>query len=151
MKFSHLSVALLLGYASQGLGQIVVPANPKKFATRPIGGSSSGGITVEPAAPNPNVRYVTHLGLSEIRQWKSADGKPLQGKLIAFEDLVIEVPKGSTEPVAPTPPAHPTVVRDGKARLMVNKKPFEVVLERLSQEDQKLIESIRIAHMNKKM
>ncbi len=127
-------------------GNPVTPATPKKFKTRSDGGGLNTGATVDPGKPeNPNVRYVTHIVLYEYRMWTSADGKPLEAKLIAFEDLVSEVPKGTAEPAMPKPPEHPTVVRNGKARLLVNKKPVEIALDRLSQQDREFIEDIKAA------
>lgn len=124
----------------------VTPATPKKFKTRSVGGGLDTGATVDPGKPvNPNVRYVTHIVLHDYRMWTSADGKPLEAKLIAFEDLVAEVPKGAAEPVLPKPPDHPTVVRNGKARLLVNKKPVEIALDRLSLQDREFIEDIKAA------
>jgi hypothetical protein len=40
-------------------------------------------------------------------------------------------------------PAQMAVVRDGKARLLVDDKPLEIPLERLSEVDQKFVETIR--------
>jgi hypothetical protein len=131
---------LLLGH---GHAQIVVPANPGKFAPRPIGGGVSPGVEVIPKQPvKPTARYVTHIVLSETRIWSSSDGRTLQGKLIAFEDLIAETPKGSTEPAIPPRPVKPTVIRTGKARLMVNNKTFEIELGKLSQADQDFISQI---------
>jgi len=105
------------------LAQLDLPANPmvtpKKFTTRPIGGGVNPGAEVEPekTAP-PTVRYTTHIVLYPYRMWSSTEGKPLEAGLIAFEDLVAEAPKGSVEPVMPQPPANPTLIRDGKIRLL---------------------------------
>ena len=148
MKTLAVSVVLLL--APHGFAQVVAPASPKKFITRPLGNTASAGATIEQVRPEDSkTRYVTHLVLSEVRQWTSSDGKPLVGKLIAFEDLVAETPKGAAAPEPPTPPEHPTVVRGGKVRLLVNQKAFEVFLARLSAEDQTLVEQTRLAHAKK--
>ena len=139
---------LALGAAT---AQIVVPASPKKFVTRPIGGNTSGGVDVIPheVAPEAKVRYVTHMVLSDDRQWTSADGKPLLAKLIAFEDLVAEAPKGAAQPTMPAPPATPTVIRGGKIRLAADKKIYELALDRLSQPDRDFVEQIRTARAKK--
>lgn len=111
-------VATLLGIllASPLLAQVEIPANPVakpgKTTARSIGGGTDSGVSIVPAKPDQ--RYVTHIVLSESRLWTSNDGKPLEAKLVAFEDLVAQAPQGSSEPVMPSPPAHPTVVRDGK-------------------------------------
>ncbi|MBC8126932.1 MAG: hypothetical protein H8M99_07285 [Gloeobacteraceae cyanobacterium ES-bin-144] len=127
-----------------------VPANPtvtpKKFSTRPIGGGVNPGASVDSSKPsNPNVRYVTHIVLHGNRMWTSNEGKPLDAKLIAFEDLVAETPKGSTEPVMPPPPENPTVTRNGKIRLLVNQKPIQIALDRLSPSDQEFIDQMKAA------
>jgi hypothetical protein len=119
---------------------------PRKFATRPIGGSVNPGASVDSATTrNPNVRYVTHMVLYENRIWTNTEGKPLEAKLLAFEDLVVETPRGAAEPVMPAPPAHPTVTRDGKIRLLVNKKPVEIALEKLSLSDREFIDQMKAA------
>jgi len=136
---------LTLGAVS---AQIVVPASPKKFVTRPIGGSTSGGVDVIPHETESKVRYVTHVVLSDERQWTSTDGKPLLAKLIAFDDLVVEAPKGA-QPDVPAPPANPSVIRNGKIRLVADKKIYELALERLSQPDRDFVEQIRAARAKK--
>lgn len=134
-----------------GSAQVVVPASPKKFVTRPIGGGSTGGVEVLPqgGTESQQVRYTTRVVLAESRPWTSTDGKTLEAKLIAFEDLVVEAPKGAPQPAAPAPPANPTVIRNGKVRLVSNQKPFELALERLSQADREFIERIRLQHAKK--
>ena len=104
-------------------------------------------MNVAPAQPAPQkVRHTTHLVVSPLRQWTSTDGRTLDAKLIAFEDLVAEVPKGAAEPVLPAPPPHPTVVQDGKIRLVGGKKPYTLPLDRLSEPDREFVEKIRAAH-----
>ncbi|MEO5915654.1 MAG: hypothetical protein ABIS50_15575 [Luteolibacter sp.] len=141
-------VALLTTSAVRA--QMDLPGNPtvtpKTFKTRAVGGGLDPGATVDPGEKaNPKVRYVTHIVLFDSRFWTSVDGKPLEAKLIAFEDLVAEAPKGSAEPVMPAPPAHPTVVRNGRIRLLVNKKPVEVALDKLSRQDQEFVDQIKAA------
>ncbi|RYD19698.1 MAG: hypothetical protein EOP88_17995 [Verrucomicrobiaceae bacterium] len=116
------------------------PLVPGKTKTRAIGGGTDSGVTVTPA--KPETRLVTYVVLSESRMWTSSDGKPLEAKLIAFEDIVVKA-EGTNAPAMPTPPANPTVVRDGSARLLVNKKPVVLSLERLSAPDREFIERIR--------
>lgn len=129
-------------------GQIVIPPMPGKTDTRPIGGGSSPGVEVLPKEV-PKVRYTTHITLSVSRLWTSTDGKLLEGKLIAFEDLVTEAPKGNQPPPAPEAPKHPTVVKDGKIRLLIRQKPVEVALSRLSQGDREFVEQTRKAYGKK--
>lgn len=119
---------------------------PKKSSARPIGGGVNTGASVDTTkTANPNMRYVTHIVLFESRRWTSVEGKPLEAKLIAFEDLVAEAPKGSTEPVMPAPPANPTVTRNGKIRLLVNQKPVEIALDRMSLSDREFIDQLKAA------
>jgi hypothetical protein len=68
------------------------------------------------------------------------------GKLIAFEDIVT---MGNAGP-APVVPKNPTVVRDGKARLLVDAKIYEVTLQSFGPEDRKFIEDTRAALAAKK-
>lgn len=141
----------LLGAAPLARAQ-VVPATPGKFTTRGVGGASGTGsatIGLAPSKPQTTVRTVTYIALSEPRQWKSTDGKSLLGKLIAFEDAVVEtkVEAGAKPPPAPAPtlPPHPTVVREGRARLLVDHKAYEVPLERLTEDDRKFVAGIQAA------
>lgn len=128
------------------ISQNIVPPQITGTETRGVGGGTSGGVQINPNRPTtPKSRYVTHMVLADARQWTSTEGKPLFGMLIAFEDLTVEVPKGEAEPVMPTPPEHPTVVQNGKIRLSIDKKIFEVPLERLSEKDRAFVEKIRVA------
>lgn len=123
----------------------VPPPPGVKIKPRSTGGGT-GGVEVIPKDEGPQkVRYTTHVVLTESRVWTSADGKPLEAKLLAFEDLVVEAVEGAPQPALPDPPKHPTVVRGDKVRLLVGKKPVEVPLARLSQPDRDFIERIRRA------
>lgn len=105
---------------------------------------------VGPARTNDEkvTRYVSQLSLSELRSWTSSDGKVIEAKLIAFEDLTVEARDGAA-PAQPEPPKHPTVVRDASVRLSVNRKPVILPLSRLSQADQEFVEKIRLQHAPK--
>ena len=141
-------IGLLLVCASCAQG--VMPTTPRRTITRPTGGGSSGGVSI--VTPDPpadtKVRHTTHIVLAESRQWTSTDGKTLQARLLAFEDLVVETPKGA-QPAAPVLPANVTVIRVGKIRLASEQKPFELALERLSQADRDFVESVNAAHAKK--
>jgi hypothetical protein len=142
--FAILSFLSALSFAG-GSAQ-VVPATPKKFVTRPIGGTTStGDVSVTPGAAPAKNRYTTHIVLADTRAWTNMDGKVIMGKLVAFEDLVVETLPGATPPT-PVPPAHPTVVRDGKIRLIISQKSSLVPLDRLSQADRDFVEKLRQAH-----
>lgn len=148
-SMNRLPAAILpgLALACACSAQVVVPANPRKFSSRSIGSGVSPGASVIPkdATTPAAVRHTTHIILYESRIWSSTDGKIIQGKLIAFEDLIVETPQGTAEPEFPPPPAKPTTIRDGKVRISVNQKPFEIPLARLSEADQELILQIQAA------
>ena len=149
MKTALSVLALLLSHGI--LGAQVVPTTPKKFATREMGtgNNAQAGVSVAPSKP-ATVRTVTYITLSAPRQWLSSDGRSLLGKLLAFEDFVIETTAGQPAPPMPELKAPPTVVKDGKARLMVGDTPFEIALEKLSAGDREFIEKIREALARKK-
>lgn len=141
------SALLLLGTAT-AMAQIVIPATPKNFTKRVEGsGGASIGPGLAPSTPKPPpiVRTTTYFTLSDSRQWTSTDGKPLLAKLVAFEDIIIETQGNQAPATLPAMPASPTVVRDGKARLLSGNKPYEIPLDRLSQPDRDFIEGIRAA------
>jgi hypothetical protein len=130
----------------------VIPATPKKFGKRSVSNSGpsgasittdGGSINLGPTTPaSTKVLYTTHVTLSEPRQWKSTDGKSLLGRLIAFEDITTQIERGAPAPPF-SPPANPTVVKEGKARLLIDMKPYEMPLDRLSQTDREFVEKIR--------
>ena len=128
--------------------QVAIPATPKKFDTQRIGDAASGGSTVNaaPVKPPPIVKTITHIVLGEPRQWKMTDGKSYLGKLIAFEDIVVV----GNAPATLTVPKNPTVVREGKARLLLESKPYEVPLQNFGAEERKFIEETRAALTVKK-
>jgi hypothetical protein len=147
MKLFTLIVTLLSGHA---LAQ-VVPAHPDRFTNRPTGGASTGGVEVLPkdrSAPQ-TARYITHIVLSTNRFWTSTDGKLVEGKLIAFEDMITEAPQGAEPPPNPTPPETPTVVREGEIRLLIKNKPVLVMLSRFSAGDLEFVEQVRKAYTRK--
>lgn len=129
--------------------QVDFPGNPtvgpKKYTTRSVGGGTDPGAKLEGPTEAAPVRYTTYVVLFDSRWWTNREGKPLEAKLIAFEDLVGEAAKGSPEPKMSAPPAHPTVVRDGRIRLLVNRKPVEVALASLSQQDQEFVAQVQEA------
>lgn len=136
-----------LGWATTA-GAQVVPATPGKFKIRPLGESaSSAGVTTTPPKPPETLyRQVTYIALGQPRQWRSTDGKSLLGKLIAFEDVEVVTRNAAPDPAAkPAMPPQLTVVRDGRARLLVNSRPFEIALDRLVAEDRDYIQAARQA------
>lgn len=146
MKAIYLAGFFGLWISTPVISQVVVPAHPKKFTTRPLGNGGGVAVDVQPREPTKSVvRYVTHIILFDDRMWTSTEGKPLSGKLIAFEDLVAETPKGAAAPVMPSAPEKPTATRGGKIRLLVNKKPVEVALARLSESDREFVSQIEAA------
>lgn len=129
--------------------QVDFPGNPlvgpKKYTKREVGGDPEAGVSVAAPAGSEMAKYVTHIVLYDVRFWTSVEGKPLAGKLIAFEDLVAQAPKGAPPPEMPAPPEKPTLVKDEKIRLLVDKKPVEIPLERLSWQDREFIDGIQAA------
>jgi hypothetical protein len=143
-----LHAAVVLAFAgSLPLAAQVTPATPTKFDTRRLGDAASGGSAVNAVQPRlqPIVRTTTHIVLGDPRQWKMSDGKFFVGKLIAFEDIVME---GNVVPVAV--PKNPTVVRNASARFLVNAKVYELALDRLGADERKFIEDTRAAIAAKK-
>lgn len=152
MKGSLMGLLAGLVLVCASAAQVVVPASPKRMVTRSTGGSTTTGevsISSSDGSAEQKVRYTTHVVLADARQWTSADGRTLQAKLIAFEDLVVETPKGAPQPAAAAPPATITVIRDGKIRLVSTQKPFELALDRLSQDDREFVARISAAHAKK--
>jgi len=146
---SRWTLAALLCISSLS-AQTDFPSNPtvgpKKYTTRKTGGGVDPGAAIESqTTENPNVRYVTHIVLYQNRWWTNTEGKLVEAKLIAFEDQVADAPKGAAEPKFSAPPSQPTVVRDGKVRLLVSQKPVELALEKLSPQDREFVEQIRAA------
>lgn len=134
--------------------QVINPTTGKKFETRELNGSGgSGGVSINAAtnpAPPTKTKLTSYFLLGDARQWKNKDGRSLLGTIIAFEESVIEFdaanPTAAREAVEKAPPAKlpdkPTLIRDGKVRLMVNKKPVEVSLDLLSDDDRKYVEDL---------
>ena len=124
-----------------GLAQTATPGTPGKFKPRAIGDSTSGGVQILPKeAETPRkARYTSYITLSVSRQWTSTEGKLVEGKLIAFEDMTVEGVQGAAPPTAPEPPKSPTVTRAEKIRLLVDRKPVELPLSRLSQGDRDFV------------
>ena len=146
MKPLTSAILLVLGSLPVLAQTVDIPGNPmvtpKNFKTRAVGGGMDTGTKVD-APKEAKARYVTHVVLFEKRFWQNTEGKPLEAKLLAFEDLTAEGVKGGPPPAMPTPPAKPTVVRDGKIRLLVNQKPVLVALASLSTADQEFIRDIQ--------
>lgn len=136
-------VLLMLASFSTATAQ-VVPTTPGRFKLKPFGETgSTSGVTTMPKPVETTYRQITYIALSQPRQWKSTDGKSLLGKLIAFEDIVVESKKAAPDAKAePAMPGRITVVRDGKARLLVNSKPYEVSLDRLGEDERNFVKAI---------
>ena len=126
-----------------------IPANPlvKPPVRNPANAVSKGGFdggdagaTIRPSQVKPSVQQTTYITLGESRQWTSVEGKVIVGKLIAFEQ---SIQKTVDENAPPPDAAQVTVVREGKARLLVKSKPVELALDRLSEPDRAFIEKIR--------
>jgi len=137
----------------------VVPTTPTKFGKRNLGASttsstssvtsSGGSASTGVAVPKTEttVRTITYITLSGSRQWKSDDGRPLIAKLIAFEDMVVETLKSdpASTTTMPKQAGKPTVIKDGKVRLLAANTPHEVALDRLSLADREFIGTVQRA------
>ncbi len=148
------ALLILLAMTAPLSAQVILPTTGSKFDTRTINGSGgNSGVSVNNAtkpAPPTKTKLTSYFLLGEPRQWKSTDGKSLLGTIITFEESVLEFdaanPAAAREAVAKAPPAKmpakPTLIREGKVRLLVNQKPVEVPMERLSEEDRKYVEDL---------
>jgi hypothetical protein len=135
--------------------QVVVPTTPTRFGKRQIGGGAGNGtaeVNATIAPKESTARVVSYFAMEAPRQWKSTDGKSLLGSLIAFEESVVVVTganaaaaaSSAQSSTAPKPPEKFTIIRDGKVRLLVNQKPFEIPLDRLAEEDR-----LHVTHLDK--
>lgn len=126
----------------------VTPTTPQSFKIKPVGESASAGATVAPSAV-PAVKQTTYVTLGSPRQWKSADGNSRIGTLIAWEQSVLTIPvtdKNNPAAGKATPPSiagKPTIVRDGKIRLLIERKAYEVPLDRLGSDEQDYIQKFQ--------
>ncbi len=148
------ALLLVFALAMPLSAQVVNPTTGKKFETRTINGSGgNSGVSINNTAnpaPPTKTKLTSYFMLGEPRQWKSTDGRSLLGTIITFEESVIEFdaanPAAAREAVEKAPPAKlpdkPTLIRDGQVRLLVNKKPVEVPLERLSADDRKYVDDL---------
>jgi hypothetical protein len=145
------ALLILFAMAAPLSAQVILPTTGKRFDTRTINGNSGVNINnaAQPAPPT-KTKLTSYFMLGDPRQWKSTDGRSLLGTIITFEESVIEFdaanPAAAREAVEKAPPAKmpakPTLIREGKIRLLVNKKPVEIPLERLSDEDRKYVEDL---------
>lgn len=142
-----LAMVIVTGcFVVPAFAQYDIPMPPGvKMKPRTTGGGQGGVEVIPRDGSRQKQRITTHLILSELRSWTSTEGKVLEAKLLAFEDLVLEGIVGEAAPANPEPPAQVTVVRDGKVRLLVGGKAVELALSRLSQEDRDFIERVRKA------
>ena len=125
----------------------VVPTTPTKFNTKPVGAATStNGTTINPPATVTSIRQVTYLTLTPLRQWNSTEGKSLMGKLIAWEETVTTT-RGTATPATESAAitTKPTVVRNNKARLLIETKAVEVPLDRLAAEERQFIQDLQSA------
>jgi len=145
-NFPMFAAGLLVVLPCAVLAQ-AVPTTPTKFNTKPVGSATgTTGATINPPATVTSIRHVTYLTLSPLRQWNSTEGKSLMGKLIAWEETVTNT-RGTTTPATESAPMtrKPTVVRNNKARLLIDTKAVEVPLDRLAAEERKFIQELQSA------
>ena len=107
-------------------GAIYLASATKRCIVKCVTDSPPEGLPAAPAgaATSSQVKYNV---LSEVRAWEDAQsGKKVTGQLIAFEDAA------NTS----------TIVRDGKVRLLVGQKVFELPLDRLTPNDQEFVKKL---------
>lgn len=131
--------SVLLATGPGGAQTVSGGGGPRSLDRDAIPGGSSGAEIKPP--PTPVRRATTYITLSPDRVWKNKEGKEVTGKLIAHEDMVVELAPGQ-EAVAAKPVEQPTVIKDGKVRLLVGKRPTSVAFDQLSSEDQSEIRRI---------
>lgn len=144
---SIFSVSLLMLLPVLASAQ-VTPTTPTSFSIRPVGNTAEVGATVSKTSV-PAVKQTTYITLCPARQWISADGKSKIGQLIAWEQSVAVVAVTSTaaKPETTPPPltGKPTVLRDGKVRLLIDHKPYEVPVDRLNEDARTYISQLQAA------
>jgi hypothetical protein len=108
-------------------GAIYLASATKRCLVKCVSDAPPSGIPATPeGVASSNKKGPAEL--SEVRTWQDAQsGSKVTGKWIAFED-------------AAGPSA---MVRDGKIRLLVGQKTFELPLSRLAQSDQDFVEKVR--------
>ena len=100
----------------------------KRMVERPGGGI--GFVT--PARKQQKVTTIYITAISQLREWTSSDGRKMQGRLLAYS-----APKpGETGQVV--------VIKEGKIKLLRSgtKKPADLLLSKLSKEDQDFVRQI---------
>lgn len=128
----------------------VTPTTPQSFKFKPVGESANAGATVAPSAV-PAVKQTTYVTLGTPRQWKSADGNSRIGTLIAWEQSVVTIPvtdknnPASGKATAPPIAGKPTIVRDGKIRLLIERKAYEIPLDRLGADEKDYVQKFETA------
>lgn len=115
---------------------------PGSFERNP-GMDGGMGAAIAPPAP-PVHRATTYFTLTPPRAWTGNDGKTLQGCLIGFEDVKVES-TAAGKPRAAKPPVNPTIIKDGKIRLLVGKTPCAVALENLCAADRDYVAKLAAA------
>jgi hypothetical protein len=137
--------ALFLVMAGLATAQTVpvTPTTPTHFDIKPVTGpTSSAGATITPGSTAPLLKQTTYLTLSAERAWTNPAGKTLTGKLIAWEQTTATT-TDTPAPVADKPiTSTPTVLKNGKVRLLIDRKAFEIPLDQLDPASQKLIQDL---------
>ena len=100
----------------------------KCVSDAPPAGIPAAATTSNATTSNAASSKIVPAGLSVERTWKDAQsGNQVTGKLIAFDGTA----------------ATSSIVRDGKIRLQVGQKSFDLPLARLSQSDQDFVANLR--------
>ena len=106
-------------------GSIYLASAGKRCIVKCVTDAPPSGLPAAPAGAATSSK-AGPVELSEVRSWQDAQsGNKVTGKLVAFEG------------------AGSAVVREGKIRLLVGQKMFELPLTRLAQADQDFVDKLR--------
>lgn len=118
--------------AVDSTGAIYLASSTKRCIVKCVSDTAPKGMSAPAseamAPPAGSVEW------TEDRAWRDEGGRTVQGKLIAFDST--DVPR-------------PTLIRDGKVRLLVGRKTYDLEVSRLVGEDQDFIRK-RAAEMESK-
>lgn len=108
-------------------GAIYLASASKRCVVKCVSDTAPVGMPAPSGAATSAAQSAAYVELSEAKPWRDVSGRTVQGKLIAFNPAA-----GASTPSS-------TLIRDGKVRLLVGQKTYELSIERLVEEDQAFI------------